>query len=371
MDISVVVASINKLENIEQIKNVLIHNDVELLVIDEGDQHVRKKNSEILTGLNHKYYGPSERKKWFDMRFGGSAQKYQEVIPNQCHAETSFGFLATYEKNPDMILELDDDVFPLNDNNIINLHSENLFGKTGITIDSESKWYNTIENLDISFPFCSFFPRGHPYSDDTRSNEYSLSERGGLCVLNMGLWTGNLDLDALTLLYNGGLDGRLFVEGEKCKRNKVIIGLGTYFATCSMNTAFKPEIIPAFFQLYMNFMGIDRFDDIWSGLFLKKIADQLGHKICVGQPVVNHNKRPRDVFSDLRKELEGLIMNETLWKMVEKTELSGNDYWTCYSSLIDGLKKDLKDFKIPCHRKFVKKQLEKMNLWLKILDKIC
>lgn len=62
----------------------------------------------------------------------------------------------------------------------------------------------------------------------------------------------------------------MLYKSRSCKREKVIVGKGTYLAVCSMNTSFTPEIIPAFYQLYMNFMGVDRFDDIWSGIFLKK-----------------------------------------------------------------------------------------------------
>jgi len=216
----------------------------------------------------------------------------------------------------------------------------------------------------------TFFPRGHPYSRENRRKEYAWTHDAGKCILNMGLWTGNLDLDALTILYNGGTDGRLFMEA-KCNRNKVIVEKGTYFAVCSMNTAFTAKIIPAFYQLYMNFMGVDRFDDIWSGIFLKKVADYLGDKVCLGQPTVYHNKRSRNAFSDLRKELEGMVINEVLWRTVDEAEINGSSYWDCYNSLIiNGLEKKINRFNELNHRKFIEKQIEKMKLWLEIVDKV-
>jgi hypothetical protein len=51
-----------------------------------------------------------------------------------------------------------------------------------------------------------------------------------------------------------------------------------------MNTSFVSKIIPAFYQLYMKHMGVDRFNDIWSGIFLKKIVDHLGDNISLGTP---------------------------------------------------------------------------------------
>jgi len=136
-----------------------------------------------------------------------------------------------------------------------------------------------------------------------------------------------------------------------------------------MNTAFLPEIVPAFYQLYNNFMGIDRFDDIWSGIFLKKIADHLGKKVCLGAPMVNHRKRPRDTFRDLRKELEGMIINEKLWTLADEVEIEGSTYWDAYYSLIRELEKKIpKAFSEPRYRRFLKVQLQKMRFWLKITE---
>jgi len=348
---------------------MLLQHNVTLIVVDEGDLTLRKRNDSILTGLKHEYYGPSERERWFKERFGGSCQKYLEVIPKKCHAETSFGFLVAYEENPDVIIELDDDVLPVRESKLVDWHLENLFNDAGVTVNSRGEWYNTIENLELKTASRPF-PRGHPYLKEARSTNYNWVNNGGKCVLNMGLWTGNLDLDALTILYNSGINGRLLIEANQCKRSKVIVEEGTYFAVCSMNTAFLSKIIPAFYQLYMNFMTIDRFDDIWSGIFLKKITDHLGDKVCLGHPIVYHNKRPRNVFGDLRKELEGLIVNEVLWRIVNEIELDGNSYWDCYRSLIDGLKNTLDQFKEDTHRKFIQAQVEKMEIWLEIVDEL-
>jgi hypothetical protein len=100
----------------------------------------------------------------------------------------------------------------------------------------------------------------------------------------MGLWTGHPDLDAITILYHSGLDGKCSINGKYLKREKVVVGGGTYFTLCSMNTSFVSKIIPAFYQLYMKHMGVDRFNDIWSGIFLKKIVDHLGDNISLGTP---------------------------------------------------------------------------------------
>jgi len=66
-----------------------------------------------------------------------------------------------------------------------------------------------------------------------------------------------------------------------------------------MNTALVSRVIPAFYQIYMNSMCIDRFDDIWSGILLKKIAGHLGDNLSIDEPLAYHNKRLRTIYSSL------------------------------------------------------------------------
>jgi len=367
--IHVIISTINVVNAINKFRPAFVNHEWKIIIIDEGDGNIRRKNEKLLSNLNFEFYGPRERKEWFKERFRSSYEKYASVIPERCHAETSFGFLVAYEEEPDFIIELDDDVFAFKSYNIVDDHFNNLSDQRGITVSSKCKWYNTLENLELSSS-TSIFPRGHPYAPETRKEDYDWVNQGSKCVLNMGLWAGDPDFDALTILYNGGLDGKCNIKALNCKRNKVIVDKGTYFAICSMNTSFVPKIIPAFYQLYMNFMGIDRFDDIWSGIFLKKIADHLGDRISLGGPLVYHDKRPRNVFNDLKKELEGMIINEILWKIVDSLNLEGITYWDSYNSLIQGLEKNLLKLQDKLHQKFLSVQIQKMSIWLKIIDKI-
>jgi hypothetical protein len=361
-------ASISKLENLRQFRFSNQH-DFKILVIDEGDLRLRRRNNKILSDVPHEYYGPKERELWFKKRFGGNYRKYLDTIPERCHAQTSFGFLASYEEGADVIIELDDDVFALPDRTeLVDLHLKNLIDKKGQTVLANSKWYNSLENL--TFNKLQIFPRGHPYSRDTRTSDYRWVKRGGGCVLNMGLWLGNPDLDALTILYKNGLDGKFIIDGGKCRRSKVVLGNGVYTAICSMNTGFLQKIVPAFYQLYMNIMSVDRFDDIWSGIFIKKVADSLGDKICLGEPLIYHDKRPRNIFKDLLMELNGMEINEFLWKMVDGLELDGKTYWEAYDSLTKGLEEQTDEIQNSFHRKFLQIQIERMGRWLEITDKI-
>jgi hypothetical protein len=370
--IYIVVASINVLSNIHgfKVEMTKLKDNVKVVIIDEGDEVIRQKNKEILKDFNYEFYGPRERAQWFKHHFINNYEKYSSIIPEKCHAETSFGFLVAYEEGADVILELDDDCFRVSNSSLIEEHLNSLLSDGGYIVSSSSKWYNAIENLVLNNDFI-VFPRGHPYAPETRIERYNWKKTNNRkCILNMGLWVGHPDLDALTILYNGGLDGRCSIKSIGLKRDKVIVDNGTYFAICSMNTSFQRKIVPAFYQLYMKAMGIDRFDDIWSGIFIKKIADHLGDRICLGKPPVYHDKRSRSTFRDLKAELEGMIMNEVLWKIIDSLELKGKDYFDCYLEMADGIERNIERFSEKVHRDFISLQVEKMKLWLEVVDKI-
>lgn len=360
-----VVTTINPLENLRPIIGELAETGTKIVVVDEGDAGIRAKNDSILLGLEHAYYGPRERLEWFKARFHGGYERHLSLIPERAHAEDSFGFLVAYEEGAGYIVELDDDVFT---ESLMEAHRDNLLGTHGRTVKSPSKWYNTLDAITINAP-CRLFPRGHPYSPSVRTEDYSWSQDGGSCVLNMGHWVGNPDFDAMTILYHGGMDGRCGISGISLKEEKVVVGKGTYFAVCSMNTSFLPKVVPAFYQLYMNTMGIDRFDDIWSGIFLKRAADHLGDRVCLGKPAGTHDKRPRSVFKDLRKEMDGMIMNESVWELVD-TDITGGSYSDAYLSMAELLSRGAKRFQDENQRRFLELQVEKMRLWVETVDRL-
>jgi hypothetical protein len=367
MRIHIVTASVNPLLNISRMRQQLSNSrqDIRLIVVDEGESGIRRKNLALLSSPASVFYGPRERREWFRARLGSRYRKFLQLIPNSCHAETSFGFLVAWEEGSDVVMELDDDCFPYGDYKLVEDHLESLHGASGATVGSTCGWYNTLENLGIGK---TLFPRGHPYEKQARREDYDWTNVGDTCILNMGLWAGVPDLDALTHLHLGGLDGKSRVSNSELKRAKVILDTGTYFAVCSMNTSFKREVIPAFYQLHMNYMGVDRFEDIWSGIFLKKVADHLGERMCLGQPLVYHDKRPRDVFEDLKTELQGMRINEILWKVVAECELEGESYLSSYSSLIGTLMARLNAFRSREQRKFMEFQLNNMRLWVRLTD---
>jgi hypothetical protein len=106
-----------------------------------------------------------------------------------------------------------------------------------------------------------------------------------------------------------------------------------------MNLAFRREVIPAFYQLPMddNEWDVGRFDDIWSGVFLKRACDVLGKRIYNGRPLCEHNKAARSTFDDLHNEVAGLELNEHLWELIDDAGADADDYAAVYAAMADRL----------------------------------
>ncbi len=107
------------------------------------------------------------------------------------------------------------------------------------------------------------------------------------------------DLDAVRILMDGDLEGQAQTRTDFDDFDGDFVAEpGQYLTVCSMNLAFEREVIPAFYQLPMddNEWEVGRFDDIWSGVFLKRAADVLGKDIVTGYPLCEHNKAARPTF---------------------------------------------------------------------------
>ena len=275
--------------------------DVELIVVE--DNPTRSFDLERLTeGVRMTHYCWQD----IDAALGENAW----IIPRRTDCVRSFGYWQAALRKPDMIVTLDDDCYPLPGiagMSFFELHWQRL--EQGGT---DQAWSSSGTGTK---------PRGIPYYRQERSRP---------CVVNHGLWTNVPDFDAPTqLLQARGTTPFVFDDRT--------IPVGQYFPMCGMNLAFRPEAVPA---LYFLLMGkgepYDRFGDIWSGVFVKKIADHLGWAINSGSPAIEH-QRASNVWANLRKEAPGLEVNEDLWAAVDSVVLTGEDFATCYAELADCL----------------------------------
>ena len=265
-------------------------------------------------------------------------QEKSWIIPRKVSAIRNFGFLKAYEMGADIIVTLDDDCYPVENHNLIKLHEKNL------SLKSPQRWTNTYPDSR------HMYTRGMPYLNRTESK----------VMLSHGVWTNVLDHDGPTHLQN------LEFSGKFAEHFLQIIPQGAYYPMCSMNIAFNREITPLLYFPLMgedskgNKWGYDRFDDIWAGIFSKKVMDHLNLSVVNGAPFVEHRKAS-DPFKNLQKEARGIETNEQVWKAVDSVILTSDTIIGSYQELIEKVE-------FPNEEYFVKLK-EAILIWLNLFKK--
>ena len=226
----------------------------------------------------------------------------------------SYGFWKAYELGADVIMTLDDDCYPV-DRDFVSQHLENLHTK------APTGWFPT-------FPDRRFvYTRGFPYRIRNKQQ----------VVISHGLWTNKIDLDGVTQQKHPDIHIPSYPSILQFVPPK------QYFPMCSMNLAFSRIATPLMYFPLMGFdpngkpWGYDRFDDIWAGIFAKKICDHLGLSVVNGSPFIEHRKAS-GAETNIRKEKNGMIVNETLWNNVDAVRLTKKSVPECYLELAQNVK---------------------------------
>lgn len=282
-------------------------------------------------GVSGEVFDGSRRQEWYE---ANDIAEYSHVVPAASHAETSFGLLYmwAYERF-EYGFFIDDDTLPHEEDDFFGRHMENLAFEGEIeSVNSDEQWVNVLyQNADEH----GLYPRGYPYAAMDESVETD-TEVVDDVVASQGLWTNVPDLDAVRILMDGDLQGQAQTRTSRADfEGDFIAAEDNYLTVCSMNLAFKREVIPAFYQLPMdeNAWDVGRFDDIWSGVFLKRACDVLDKDIYNGYPLCEHNKAPRSTFDDLTNEVAGLELNEHLWEIIDDVGEDADSYAEVFEAM--------------------------------------
>jgi len=227
------------------------------------------------------------------------------IFPFKTSAIRSYGYLKAYQDGCDIIMTLDNDCYPERDNYWINGHLLNL------SLTTTLGWVSSIPNSNTP-------TRGFPYLIRDKSP----------IMLSHGIWSNVPDFDGIDMLKNPDL------RFDRCIDSKVI-PKNNYYPMCGMNLAWKREITPLmYFGIFGSEYGLDQYDDIWAGIFSKKILDHLNYGVVSGYPSVEHCKQS-NAFINLQKQAYGLLLNEELWKMIDEVKLLADNPIDCYKELLD------------------------------------
>jgi hypothetical protein len=317
-------------------------------------------------GVDGTVFDGTRREEWYEKQ---DVAEYGHLVPAASHAQTSFGLLYVWaHERFEYVFFLDDDTLPHDEWNFFERHLRNLrFEGEMESVRSDEQWVNVLYQGDDH----DLYPRGYPYGAMDETVETGTRDVSDV-VASQGLWTNVPDLDAVRILMDGDLRGqaRTRTTVEDFERD-FVAEPGQYLTVCSMNLAFRREVIPAFYQLPMddNEWDVGRFDDIWSGVFLKRAADLLGDEIVTGYPLCEHNKAPRSTFDDLNNEVPGLELNEHLWRLVDEVSLDDAPEAT-YAGVYRAMAARLRaaDVDRYTNGEFLRYVGEHMDDWLDALD---
>ena len=281
------------------------------------------------------------------------------IIPRRTSAIKSYGFLCAANDGNDYIWTLDDDCFP-EENSPLGRpypYTDVIRQFLGMS-QARDSWYNTIEEHGL-------YPRGYPYG---------IRQEADPVMIHHGLWSGVPDLDGVTALEHHKLRLKPATGIER-------VPTGQMFPMCGMNLAFRREMAPAMYfglqgteykgsgqGLYLtNPLPFDRFDDIWAGLFAKKVCDHLGYAVTSGGPTILHTKESNPTQRVI-KEGPGIAAHEILWPKIASPHVLHGGHTTvksCYSHLAERVDSASYDTGMP-FPDYWKKLAEAMHLWTEL-----
>jgi hypothetical protein len=259
-------------------------------------------------------------------------------IPYRSDNRRNVGYLMALRDGNDVVISVDDDNLPIPDSPFFEGHS--IVGQHIHlpVVAGDGHWCNVCALLDtrthLGEPM-RIYPRGFPYAargeDNTRVRDTTAT---GTVGVNIGLWTGDPDVDAPTRLVTG-------CDASARDRNRYFLAKGQRTPINSQNTALVSEAVPAYYFLRMGEttggMRMDRYGDIFSGYFLGLCAEAAGHRICVGPPFVYQARNEHNLFKDMWHELPGMVLIEDLRELLEQPLTPASGYDEAYLELADRL----------------------------------
>lgn len=302
--------------------------EIEFIVI--GDLKTPKEAASVIDkvkrrGFRAQYLDVHQQEEW--MR---KFPNLVELIPYNSDNRRNVGYLMAVARGAEVIISIDDDNYVIATEDYLASHKIVGCECELKTAESSNHWFNICSMLDIN-PDQIIYPRGFPYSK-RRHGKSSFTTTRGRLVVNAGLWLGDPDIDAVTRL-NGP------VEAVRGSGERLMLAPGTYSPINSQNTAFHRDVLPCYYYVLMGVplrgLTIDRYGDIWSGLFAKKVIDQIGDRVAFGPPYVMHRRNQHNLFKDLQSELWGMILTDYLSSVVESIRLTDTTYHGAYLELIE------------------------------------
>lgn len=287
-------------------------------------------------GIRCEYFDPVRQRD-----FLSAFPELGDAIPFRSDNRRNVGYLLAFRDRADVIVSIDDDVFPVQDRPFLEHHltvgTRQQLPMTG----SSNGWFNAgamLATVDGTGRPVIAYPRGFPYCrrwSDTSGVQSGGGEPEEVTVgINLGLWLEEPDVDALTrLTFQARVSGLDWPSCALRRTHRTPIS--------SQNVAMCWHAIPASYFVLQNLaiggLRINRFGDIFGGYFAQMCAESVGHTVRIGEPCVRHARNTHDAFRDLAAELPGYVMLDKMVPLLETPLPSTGSYAEAYRILADRL----------------------------------
>jgi len=262
-------------------------------------------------GLETVYFDIAQQDTW------GKPFPFYKLIPYNTDGRRVFGYLKALEEGCEILIALDDDNFPTEDDFIAG-HKKTGQSWTGPMIHEPAKFHNICEYLALEPPRL-VFPRGFPFQLRGHRNqpESVLAPQGAIIGVTEGLWLDEPDIDATTWL-NGKVKSVCYNGPDL-----FLLDQSTWSPVNTQNTSVIRELIPAFIFVTMACPVpgglLDRYGDIWGGYFLLALMQNTKYHAAFGRPLVHHRRNPHNYVDDLRHEYWGMILTDWLLQLLRNS----------------------------------------------------
>jgi hypothetical protein len=316
-NITLVITSINKPNYvIKRLYNICKENNVKFLIIGDKKTPTYKKKYPLVSINNQK-----------KLEF-----KLAKLLPENSYSRKNLGYLLAAKSKSNIIIETDDDNYPL-ENFFINLSK-----KKKIKLVKGKKWINIYSLFSKNND--KIWPRGFPLDEINRNNIVSIKNEIVFSPIQQRMCEGNPDVDAIF---------RLTKEYKYIKFKKRISFSIENNCLCpfnSQNTVWHSETFPL---LYLPSYCTMRATDIWRSFVALRIMRTYKWKLSFSESTAIQYRNVHNLINDFRLEYEVYRDTKIFNDVLIKVNLSNNkkdiliNVLKCYEALVNNKILDKKE----------------------------
>lgn len=270
---------------------------------------------------------------FYDMGRQGSLHfKLSKIIPERHYARKNLGYLVAIERGAEVILESDDDNFPMESfcGRKLDSMQEGRFIEDG-------GWVNVYKYFSDNH----IWPRGFPLELlQEKIPPLKPAQKPLHCPIQQGLADENPDVDAVFRLVQS-------LPQSFAKSKEVILGKNSWCPFNSQNTRWFKE---AFSLLYLPSYCSFRMTDIWRSFVAQRICWENDWNILFHEPTVWQERNEHDLMKDFKDEIPGYLNNLKICETLQNLDLKAGfsniheNLYRCYKSLASLGLTDEKEF---------------------------